>query len=73
MANVPPEIMNHLRRSQLQRDGSFGQISIPRQRRGEHDEKAPATSERNVQLPPESKGLLSRLALKLSGPELSGD
>lgn len=73
MANVPPEIMNHLRRSQLHKDRTIGGLSVPEQRRGEHDEDAPAKAEQEKTQPRRTKGLLSRLALKLAGPELSGD
>lgn len=72
MANVPPEIMNHLR-PQLHKDRYPEGMSIPRQRHGIEDEAPLETHEQEKIEPGGIKGILSRLAIRATGPELSGD
>lgn len=71
MANVPPEIMNHLR-AQLHKDRYPDGIYVPRQRRSTESGALPDIEPEEV-AQGKVKGLLSRLALRVAGPELSGD
>ena len=75
MANVPPEIMNHLRRERLRRDNGQSGTIVPSQRRSAEDMAAPAEPEQDSteQEPIGVKGILSRFALRVTKPELSGD
>lgn len=72
MANVPPEIMNHLR-PQLYKDRYPEGMSIPRQRRSVENQTPSETHEQEKIEPGGIKGILSRIALRAAGPELSGD
>ena len=67
MAEVDPRIMN-LMRAQLHKDRG-PELAAPRQASGAEDEPQPMTVEHVGGV----KGILSRLALKATGPELSGD
>ena len=67
MAEVDPRIMN-LMRAQLHKDRG-PELAAPKQASSAEDEPQPMTVEHAGGI----KGLLSRLALKASGPELSGD
>ncbi len=72
MTNVPPEIMNHLR-AQLHKDRFPEGISVPRQRHSAEDDTPTETLKEEVVEQGGIKGILSRLALRATGPELSGD
>lgn len=71
MAEVDPRIMNHVR-AQLHKDSGI-EIAIPRQRRAIEDVITPVSLEQEETERRGVRGLLSRLALRATGPELSGD
>ena len=72
MTNVPPEIMNRLR-AQLYKDRYPDGLVAPRQRSSIEDEIVSGSLDQDGTEPGRVKGMLSRLALRASRAEFSGD
>lgn len=72
MADIPPGVINHVR-AQLLKDHPSGEVGVPSQRRSTEDRATSVETEPVDVEQGRLKGILSRLALRAAGPELSGD